>query len=100
MRLTQTTNPRGRPDPVSRASELPGKNRLKNSHPALAAALPAAYGFSPKKDLPAQLPELNLTAAAAEKTGHPVAAAGRRAPDQPAAFPHAPISIVFTRAPD
>jgi hypothetical protein len=36
---------------VYRTLELPGKNPLKDAHAALAAAVLAAYGFSPKQDL-------------------------------------------------
>jgi len=48
---------------VYRTLELPGKNPLKDAHTALDAAVLAAYGFSPKKDLLAQLLELNLDVA-------------------------------------
>jgi hypothetical protein len=61
---------------VYRTLELPGKNPLKDAHAALDAAVLAAYGFTPKKDLLAQLLELNLTVAASEKSGHPVTAPG------------------------
>ena len=57
---------------VYRTLELPGKHPLKDAH---AAAL-AAYGFDAKKDLLAQLLELNLTVAAIEKSGGPVTAPG------------------------
>ena len=59
-----------------RTLELPGRSALKDAHAALDAAVLAAYGFSPKKDLLAQLLELNLTVAASEKSGHPVTAPG------------------------
>jgi hypothetical protein len=54
---------------VYRTLELPGKHPLKDAHAALDAAVLAAYGFDPKKDLLAQLLELNLTVAAREKQG-------------------------------
>jgi hypothetical protein len=44
--------------------------------PALDAAVLAAYGFDPEKDLLAQLLELNLTVAAREKQNLPVTAPG------------------------
>jgi hypothetical protein len=46
-----------------RTLELPGANPLKDAHAALDAAVLAAYGFSAKKDLLAQLLELNLAVA-------------------------------------
>lgn len=61
---------------VYRTLELPGKSELKEAHAALDAAVLGAHGFSPKKDLLAQLLELNLTVAASEKSGHPVTAPG------------------------
>ena len=42
---------------------LPGANPLKDAHAALDAAVLAAYGFSAKKDLLAQLLALNLEVA-------------------------------------
>jgi len=48
---------------VYRTLELPGKNPLKDAHAALDAAVLAAYGFSPKKDLLGQLLDLNLAVA-------------------------------------
>ena len=56
--------------------ELPGKNPLKDAHAALDAAVLAAYGFSPKKDLLAQLLALNLEVARREEAGEPVTAPG------------------------
>lgn len=47
-----------------RTLELPGKNPLREAHAALDSAVLAAYGFSPKKDLLAQLLDLNLATAA------------------------------------
>lgn len=66
----------GGPRAVYRTLELPGRHRLKDAHAALDAAVLAAYGFDAKKDLLAQLLELNLTAAALEKRGKPVTANG------------------------
>ena len=51
---------------VYRTLEVPGRHPLKDAHAALDAAVLAAYGFDPKKDLLAQLLELNLTVAARE----------------------------------
>ena len=45
---------------IYRTLELPGKNPLKDAQAALDAAVLAAYGFPPKKDLLAQLLALNL----------------------------------------
>lgn len=61
---------------VYRTLELPGKLPLKDAHAAPDAAVLAAYGFDPKKDLLAQLLELNLTVAAREKQNVPVTAPG------------------------
>ncbi|HEX8322598.1 MAG TPA: DNA methyltransferase [Tepidisphaeraceae bacterium] len=61
---------------VYRTLELPGKHPLKDAHAALDAAVLAAYGFGAKKDLLAQLLELNLAVAAKEKAGEPVTAPG------------------------
>jgi hypothetical protein len=47
-----------------RTLELPGANPLKDAHGALDAAVLAAYGFSAKKDLLAQISALNLKVAA------------------------------------
>ena len=59
-----------------RILELPGANPLKDAHAALAAAVLAAYGFSAKKDLLAQLLALNLEVAARIERGEPVTAPG------------------------
>jgi hypothetical protein len=66
-----------------RTLELPGANPLKDAHAALDAAVLAAYGFSAKKDLLAQLLELNLEVAARIERGEPVTAPGvpRNYPD-------------------
>ena len=61
---------------VYRTLELPGKHPLKDAHAALDAAVLAVYGFSAKKDLLAQLLELNLAVSAKEKAGEPVTAPG------------------------
>jgi hypothetical protein len=59
-----------------RTLELPGANPLKDAHAALDAAVLAAYGFSAKKDLLAQLLALNLDVAARLERGEPVTAPG------------------------
>lgn len=61
---------------VYRTLELPGKHPLKDAHAALDAAVLAAYGFDPKKDLLAQLLSLNLDVAARIAGGQPVTAPG------------------------
>ena len=59
-----------------RTLELPGANPLKDAHAALDAAVLAAYGFSAKKDLLAQLLDLNLEVAAKVGNDEPVTAPG------------------------
>jgi hypothetical protein len=59
-----------------RTLELPGKSPLKNAHADLDAAVMEAYGFSAKKDLLAQILELNLSVAAAIDRGETVTAPG------------------------
>ena len=59
-----------------RTLELPGANPLKDAHAALDAAVLAAYGFSAKKDLLAQLLALNRKVAAKIERGEPVTAPG------------------------
>jgi hypothetical protein len=59
-----------------RTLELPGANPLKDAHAALDAAVLAAYGFSAKKDLLAQLLALNLEVASKIEHGDPVTAPG------------------------
>ena len=59
-----------------RTLELPGANPLKDAHAALDAAVLAAYGFNPKKDLLAQLLALNQEVAAKIAKGDPVTAPG------------------------
>ena len=61
---------------VYRLLEFPGKNPLKDAQASLDAAVLAAYGFSPKKDLLAQLLALNLEVARREEAGEPVTAPG------------------------
>ena len=61
---------------VYRLLELPGKNPLKDAQASLDAAVLAAYGFSPKKDLLAQLLALNLEVSRREEAGEPVTAPG------------------------
>ena len=73
-----------------RTLELPGQNPLKEAHAALDAAVLAAYGFSAKKDLLAQLLELNLAMAARIERGETVTA-----PGIPPDFPD-PDSLITT----
>jgi hypothetical protein len=54
---------------VYRTLELPGKHPLKDAHTALDTAVLDAHGFNAKKDLLAQLLNLNRFVAAAEKAG-------------------------------
>ncbi len=56
--------------------ELPGKNPLKDAHAELDKAVLDAYGFSPQKDLLAQLLELNLEVAGRIDDGKQVTAPG------------------------
>ena len=62
---------------------MPGANPLKEAHAELDAAVLEAYGFSPKKDLLAQLLELNLEVAKRIDAGETVVAPGIP-PDYPA----------------
>ena len=59
-----------------RTLELPGANPLKDAHAMLDAAVLAAYGFSAKKDLLAQLLALNLEVFAKIERGESVTAPG------------------------
>jgi hypothetical protein len=59
-----------------RTLELPGANPLKAAHAALDEAVLAAYGFSGRKDLLAQLLALNQAVAAAIERGEAVTAPG------------------------
>ncbi len=61
---------------VYRTLELPGKNPLKDAHAALDTAVLAAYGFSAKEDLLAQLLALNLQVAGRIDAGEPVTSPG------------------------
>ncbi|NOU36979.1 MAG: class I SAM-dependent DNA methyltransferase [Kiritimatiellaceae bacterium] len=65
-----------------RTLELPGANPLKDAHAALDAAVLAAYGFSAKADLLAQLLELNQQVAGKIEAGETVTA-----PGIPASYP-------------
>ncbi len=59
-----------------RILELPGANPLRDAHAALDAAVLAAYGFSAKKDLLAQILALNQEVAARIEKSEPVTAPG------------------------
>lgn len=59
-----------------RTLELPGANPLKDAHAALDAAVLAAYGFSAKKNLLAQLLALNQQVAARIEKGESVTPPG------------------------
>ncbi len=59
-----------------RTLELPGANPLKDAHAALDSAVLTAYGFSPKRDLLAQLLTLNQQVAERIEKGDPVTAPG------------------------
>jgi hypothetical protein len=59
-----------------RTLELPGANPLKDAHAALDSAVLVAYGFSPKKDLLAQLLALNQGVSARIEKGEAVTAPG------------------------
>ena len=73
---------------VYRTLELPGKNPLKDAHAALDAAVLAAYGFSPKNGLLAQLLALNLEVARRIENKKPVTA-----PGVPAHYPKPPALV-------
>jgi hypothetical protein len=68
--------------PFPKRLKCPGANPLKNAHAALATAVLAAYGFSAKKDLLAQLLALNQQVAAKIEKGESVTAP-RRAENVP-----------------
>ena len=76
VRAEALRNLRGGLRALYRTLELPGANPLKDAHAALDAAVLAAYGFSAKKDLLAQLLALNLDVAARIEQGSPVTAPG------------------------
>src|ERR1017187_4244760 len=59
-----------------RTLAIPGGNPLKDAHAALDAAVLAAYGFSPKRDLLRQLLSLNHVVSAEIKKDRPVTAPG------------------------
>ncbi len=61
---------------VYRTLDLPGKNPLKDAHAALDSAVLTAYDFSPRKDLLAQLLELNRDVAARIDAGEHVTPPG------------------------
>ncbi len=65
-----------------RTLELPGTNPLKDAHAALDAAVLAAYGFTPKADLLAQLLDLNQQVAARLAAGESVTAPGLPLPPE------------------
>ncbi len=71
-----------------RTLELPGANPLKAAHAALDAAVLAAYGFTPKADLLAQLLTLNREVAARLTRADPVTA-----PGLPPTFPRPELLI-------
>ena len=71
-----------------RTLELPGANPLKDAHAALDAAVLAAYGFTAKADLLAQLLALNQQVAAKLARAEPVTA-----PGIPAGFPKPEILL-------
>ena len=59
-----------------RTLELPGANPLKEAHAELDRAVLEAYGFSAKKDMLAQLLELNLEVARRIDAGEKVVSPG------------------------
>lgn len=59
-----------------RTMELPGKNPLKDAQESLDDAVMAAYGFSPKRDLLAQLLDLNAEVAGLITAGKAVTPPG------------------------
>ena len=65
-----------------RTLELPGTNSLKDAHATLDAAVLAAYGFSARDDLLAQLLALNHQVAARIESGVPVTAPGLPLPPE------------------
>jgi SAM-dependent methyltransferase len=76
IRVEALTKIKGGLRALYRMLELPGANPLKDAHAALDAAVLAAYGFDPKKDLLAQLLDINRQVAASIESGHPVTAPG------------------------
>jgi hypothetical protein len=73
---SRITKIRGGLRALYRTLEFPGANPLKDAHAALDAAVLAAYGFSAKNDLLAQLLALNLEVANKIEHGEPVTAPG------------------------
>jgi hypothetical protein len=82
VRAEALTGTKGGLRALYRALETPGTNPLKDAHAALDAAVLAAYGFSAKKDLLAQLLALNQAVAQRTERGKPVTP-----PGIPANFP-------------
>ena len=76
VRVEALTKIKGGLRAVYRTLELPGKNPLKDAHAALDSAVMAAYGFSAKADLLAQILALNLDVAHRESESLPVTAPG------------------------
>jgi hypothetical protein len=76
IRVDALKNMKGGLRALYRTLELPGANPLKDAHAALDSAVLAAYGFSARKDLLAQLLALNLEVAAKIEKGEPVTAPG------------------------
>ena len=76
MREESLQRVRGGLRAVYRTLDLPGKNPLKDAHAALDAAVLDAYGFSPRRDLLAQLLELNLAVAGQINAAAPVTPPG------------------------
>jgi hypothetical protein len=62
--------------PAEFVAWVPGANPLKDAHATLDDAVLDAYGFSPKKDLLAQVLALNLEVAKRIEAGEPVTAPG------------------------
>lgn len=76
IRAETLTKMKGGLRALYRTLELPGANPLKDAHAALDAAVLAAYGFSAKADLLAQLLELNRQVAGKIEAGETVTAPG------------------------
>ena len=66
----------GVPPASNPAAALAAVQRLRTLHAAMDTAVLTAYGFSAKKDLLAQLLELNLAVAGKIERGEPVTAPG------------------------
>lgn len=76
VRAQALTNTNGGLRDVYRTLELPGENPLKEVHAALNEAVLGAYGFSPKRDLLAQILDLNQKVSQRIETLQPVCAPG------------------------